>query len=768
MKKYSKILLTLAMFILIPAMCILTACGGKKLENLEIVFASDIGASNFGDCTSVNLAYGDCEGLSNMKINAVYSDGSREDISDSTNLTKSIKYIPCNSSEEISKDMQEFTEKIAQNSLNSGTWKITFGYNEISHELNIIIDLSEENPNYILSIKNTLTDETNTMTYGTKFEALDVSVKVGAEEVDNSYFDVFYLDLEDGEEFDNTKLPEDYYEENKLQYLSLCEILGAGTYKVCARVQQHGNYYLNYSDFIDFEIEKAKIELVSDPSELVFTFALATADSSEKLEDISFDEMFYDSEFLYQTRNLPDNVKFIACSDGIAENNDDDSTDKLTNEFFFYDGSWQDVSEGTYNAGTYNLTLRFVPNSEYLKNFEISDEISATLNFNKCKIDLPYVLVNDSTGGDSPYAEKLQSDGNYITVTSVYTNPIICYATTMGTTNTFYGTFEQDSNNDLTEIEVAKENMSLKCYYYTHRACGDNEVFTIQLVPFRNFEFINSSVATTFDERDFTITNGIATFSWKINPAGFDEIYKASVESTSYIDPIQNYNVNSSMPNVYSTTPTYNSDGTVDLRIGGSLDKTYFDDFDVTLTLVDSSVGTLSQDKNDKLHYTFTPANKTEYVDSINVNLLIKLKSDVISSLSFSIDNNGIAFDNTLSVRLNPIDPDYSFAIAHNNYAYEIAESQYATFFTLSSDAQVSTFKDIFLSNDCGTWTIEKEVNGTWVIVDMNDASEIEYSTQENLGQKYRYSFTPKSECPYVNDFSQIEFYLAQETTEHY
>ncbi|MGN0961400.1 MAG: hypothetical protein ACI4PF_04290, partial [Christensenellales bacterium] len=696
------------------------------------------------------------------KINAVYSDGSKEEISDSSSLTKSIKYIPCNSSEEISKDMQDFMEKIAQNSLNSGTWKITFGFNEISHELYINIDLSEDKPNYILSIKNTLTDETNTMTYGTRFEALDISVKLGAEEVDKSYFDVFYLDLEDGEEYDSTKHPEDYYEENKLQYLSLCDILRAGTYKVCARVQQYGNYYLNYSDFIDFEIEKAKIELVSDPSELVFTFALATADSSEKLEDVTFDEMFYDSEFLHQTRNLPEDVKFIACSDGIAENNDADSTDKLTNEFFFYDGYWQDVSEGTYNAGTYTLTLRFVPNTEYLKNFEFSDEISATLNFNKCEINLPCVVVNDSTGGDSPYAEKLQSDGNYITVTSVYTNPIICYTTTVGTTNTMQGAFIKD---DKDEIEVAEED-NQKRRYYTHRACGDNEVFTVKLVPFRNFEFKNSSVATNFDERDFTITNGIAIFSWKINPAGFDEIYNASNDSTSDVDPIQNYNVNSSLSD--DITPTYNIDGTVDLRIGGSLDASYFDDFDVIMTLVDSNVDILTKDENDDLHYTFKPASTTEYVGSINVRLSIKLKSDVISSLSFSIDNNGIAFDNTLSVRLNPIDPDYSFAIAHNNYAYNIGESQDATFFTLSSDAQVTTFKDIFLSNDCGTWTIEKEVNGTWVNVDMDDAGEIEYSTQENLQRKYRYSFTPKSECPYVNDFSQIEFYLAQETIEQY
>lgn len=754
----------LAMFILIPAMCILTACGGKKLENLEIVFASDIGALDFGDSTSLNLAYGDCEGLSNMKINAIYSDGSKEDISDNSSLTMAIKYIPANSLEEISKDKQEFMQKIAQNSLNSGTWKITFGYNEISHELNIIIDLSEENPNYILSIKNTLTDETNSMAYGTRFEALDISVKLGDEEVDKSYYDVYYLDLEDGEEFDSTKLPEDYYEENKLQYLSLWEILGAGTYKVCARVQQYGNYYLNYSDFIDFEIEKAKIELVSDPNDLVFTFELGTADSSEKLEDISFYEMFYDTDFVHRTRLLPENVKFIACSDGIAENNDDDSTDKLTNEvtFAYYNGQWQDINEGTYNAGTHNLTLKFVPNSEYSRNYEISDEMTATLNFNKCQIDLPYVIISDSTGGVTSYAENLKSDGNYIEVTSDYANPIICYTTAVGTINTFNGTFMPDSINEITKI-VADD----KCYYYTHRACGDNEVFTIQLVPFKNFEFINSSVATTPDQRDFTITNGIATFSWKINQAGFDEIYKVSGEPTSYVDPIQNYHVNSSLPNVYNTTPTYNQNGTVDLRLGGSLDATYFNDFDVTLTLADSSVGTLTQDENDKLHYIFTPANKTEYVNSINVNLLIKLKSDVVSSLSFSTDNNGVAFNGVLSVSLSQIDPISSFTIAHNMYDYDLGNSQYAHFLILPADANVTTFNDIFFSNDCGTWTIEKEDNGSWVSVEMANASEVVYSTQENLAQKYRYSFTPKSECSYVSSFDKVEFYLAQETQQY-
>ena len=57
--------------------------------------------------------------------------------------------------------------------------------------------------------------------------------------------------------------------------------------------------------------------------------------SSTDGEDISFYEMFYDTDFVHRTRLLPENVKFIACSDGIAENNDDDSTDKLTNEFIF-------------------------------------------------------------------------------------------------------------------------------------------------------------------------------------------------------------------------------------------------------------------------------------------------------------------------------------------------------------------------------------------------------------------------------------------------
>ena len=765
MKKYSKILFMLAMFILIPAMCILTACGGKKLENLEIVFASDIGALDFGDSTSLNLAYGDCEGLSDMKINAIYSDGSKEDISDNSSLTMAIKYIPANSLEEISKDKQEFMQKIAQNSLNSGTWKITFGYNGISHVFDIHIDLSAENPNYTLTIKNTLTDKTNSMAYGTKYEALDVSVKLGSEDVDNSYYNIYYLDLEDAEEFDSTKDPEDYYDENKLQDLSLCDVLGAGSYKVCARVQQYGNYELNYSDFIDFEIEKAKIELVSDPNDLVFTFELGTADSSEKLEDISFYEMFYDTDFVHRTRLLPENVKFIACSDGIAENNDDDSTDKLTNEFIFayYNGQWQDISEGTYNAGTHNLTLKFVPNSEYSRNYEISDEMTATLQFNKCQIDLPYVIISDSTGGITSYEEKLKSDGNHIAVTSDYANPIICYTTAVGTINN--GTFMPDSINEITKI-VADD----KCYYYTHRACGDNEVFTIQLVPFRNFEFINPSDETTSNQRrNFTITNGIATFSWKINQAGFDEIYKVSGEPTSYVDPIQNYHVNSSLPNVYNTTPTYNQNGTVDLRLGGSLDATYFNDFDVKLTLAGSSVGTLAQDKNDKLHYIFTPANKTECVNSIKVNLLIKRKSDVVSSLSFSTKNDGVAFNGDLSVSLSQIDPSSSFTIAHNMYSYDLGNSQYATFFTLSSDAQVTTFSDIFFANDCGTWTIEKEDNGSWVSVEMTNASEVVYSTQENLAQKYRYSFTPKSECSYVSSSSvdKVEFYLAQETQQY-
>ena len=756
MRKYSKILLAIAIFILIPSACILTACGGKKLANLEIVFASDIGASNFGDSTSLNLAYGDCEGLSNMKINAVFSDGSKEEISDNSSLTMAIKYIPVNSSEEISKDKQEFMQKIAQNSLNSGTWKITFGYNGISHVFDIHIDLSAENPNYTLTIKNTLTDKTNSMAYGTKYEALDVSMKLGSEEVDNSYYNIYYLDLEDGEEFDSTKHPKDYYDENKLQYLSLCDVLGAGSYKVCARVQQYGNYELNYSDFVDFEIEKAKIELVSDPNDLVFNFELATADSTEKLEDISFYEMFYDTDFLYGTRLLPENVKFIACSDGIAENNDDESTDKLTNEFTFayYNGQWQNVNEGKYNAGTHNLTLKFVPNSEYSRNFEISDEITATLQFNKCQIDLPYVVINDPTGGYSLYAEKLQSDGNHIVVTSDYANPIICYTTTVGTTNTFDDTFMPDSNNEITKI-VADD----KCYYYTHRACGDIEVFTIQLVPFTNFEFINSSVATTSDQRRaFTITNGIATFSWKITTPSFDEIYNASAE------PIQNYHVNSSLPNVYSTTPTYNQNGSVDLRLGGSLDATYFNDFDVTLTLAGSSVGTLVQDENDKLHYIFTPANKTEYVSSINVKLLIKLKSDVVSSLSFSTDNNGVAFNGDLSVSLSQTDPRSSFTIAHNMYAYDLGNSQYADFLILSADANVTTFNDIFLSNECGTWLIEKYDNETWTDVDMTDPSEIEFSTQGNALQKYRYTFNPNSNRPYVSAFYQVKFYLAQET----
>ena len=132
--------------------------------------------------------------------------------------------------------------------------------------------------------------------------------------------------------------------------------------------------------------------------------------------------------------------------------------------------------------------------------------------------------------------------------------------------------------------------------------------------------------------------------------------------------------------------------------------------------------------------------------------------------MSFSTDNNGVAFNGDLSVSLSQIDPRSSFTIAHNMYAYDLGNSQYADFLILSADANVTTFNNIFLSNECGTWLIEKYDNETWTDVDMTDPSEIKFSTQGNALQKYRYTYTPNSECPYVSAFYQVEFYLAQET----
>ena len=70
-------------------------------------------------------------------------------------------------------------------------------------------------------------------------------------------------------------------------------------------------------------------------------------------------------------------------------------------------------------------------------------------------------------------------------------------------------------------------------------------------------------------------------------------------------------------------------------------------------------------------------------------------------------------------------------------------------------------FGDIFLPTVCGTWTVEKYVNSTWESVDMTDATELVYSTEDNLQQKYRCSFTPNSNYPYVINYDNVEFYLA-------
>lgn len=744
-KQPLKILLMLAMFILIPAVCILTACGGKKLQKLEIVISND---SAYSDdfSTSVTLEYGNCECISNLNINAVYSDGSKEDISGSENLTTSITYIPYDSLvDPISKDMLEFMQKVSNNTLDSGSWKVTFGYNGISHELNIFVELSTENPNYSLSIKNILTKETNSMAYGTKSQALEPSVKLGSSNIDASLCEIFILDK--SEEYDSDKLPKDYFEEDKLIYLDHCSALNVGTYKVCARVQRNGNYDTGFSNFIDFEIKPAKIQLISDPSELQFSFTLAT--SSEKLEDVTFNEMFY--ELTAQQRVLP-SVRFLACSDGDDTNNDVDSyeVDKLTNEFIFDTGYWIDVSpstsEKTYNAGNYQLALKFVPGLDNADNFSISDTIGARLTFNKNEIDLPYVQVSDALGNTtSTYEENLKSDGNFLIVGTTYVNQILCYTTTF-------------DRNIITEEVVKKENSADLYYYCTHRATGDAENdFKLTLTPYKNFKFVASSWYYTYsmDYRDFTIqSDGTATYSWRINKANFIDMYRTDSSPTLSVLPIQNANINSLLPTSYSTTPAYNTNGTVDLRIGGTYDSTYFDNFDVVLTLTNPTVGTLTLGK-DKLHYTFTPANKTEYIDSINVNLNITLNSSALYSLSFSTEND-IAFNGTLNVDLDPIDPLLDLTIAHKFYVY----SEF-NLFEISSNEQVTKFGDIFLPTVCGTWTVEKYVNSTWESVDMTDATELVYSTEDNLQQKYRCSFTPNSNYPYVINYDNVEFYLA-------
>ena len=625
LNKKNVFLLFLSFCINFVVLLIITSCGGgSHTINQLTVKVNGIEEGN----AYLDLDYGDTECLKNYSLEIVYSDNSTKDVTNDKELNASIIYTTPDTANNVSKEMHEFVGKINSNSLDSGVWEVTYTYSGFSCTLRVTVKLSTENPTYSFNIKNTLNNKMNEFNYGTKYEALEIDLKNGDTIIPKDNYTIYYLKLAEGEVFDENKSVREYDNENKLEPVYSTNLLNVNNYKFCAKIAPYGNYNLTYTDFIDVEVKKAKVEMYDKTQEILFTYNIST--SATKTCDLTFAD-FENVNNGTSTFFKPEGIKMIICSDGIDENNDSNE-EKLTDELIIEDiGKWvfADYTK-TYNAGTYDVKAKYIFTEEN-DNYEILEDVDAKLIFNEGEIELPYVYLQGECDNMSIYSEPYKLDGNFISVRSLsewwLSQPF---------------TFEYDT------ALIEKEIEGTDVVFHTDTVIPDgSSEFKISLVPNKNFKFVAStSYHDTYGSNcyDFRIVKGKAEFKWKVVKNRLYDLY----ELNSFENNGINYYYGKLLRDVNIDSEVYlalKENNTIEMRVGLEKEAVIFEEFDILISPVDESYVKIEQDENDRLKYVITVLDREKWEfngKDILLNIEIKLKEDALDSKYITLEEYNI------------------------------------------------------------------------------------------------------------------------------
>lgn len=435
-KKKSFLTYLLAMFLIIPAFLMLSACGEKTFSYLDVKFSNQ--------SSSIACHYGDNTGLDSFEITAHFSDDSTEILS-LQNVSVKIEFCEGNSSNPIELELSSYLEKIESNTLDVGTYTINFTYKgstvSLTAEVYAVANTLDYKLDLTTSVKSmggkTITDN-NVIFFGTKESAINLIVKTNDEIVSNNQIDGLYILMKevDGSEGmleyynvknnmpDNLLTPQVYAEKNMLYNLSddtydhLSEIT-PGEYLICAKFKETNNFYASYSSFQKIKILKAPFtivneELTSDNYDtyggLQYTWAFDVTKSVSK--DVTFNDMLANEENnYYHTNDYFSSGKFSLILNAGQETAEKIITlDNLVNDEGYEDNLSELLKYGNfvavpsdnqtelqvYNAKGEQLTakVKFVPNEDYQNLYEESEPFLIKLTVNKGSYLIPRPTVS--------------------------------------------------------------------------------------------------------------------------------------------------------------------------------------------------------------------------------------------------------------------------------------------------------------------------------------------------------------------------------------
>lgn len=424
-RKSSFLSLVLAICLILPAFVLFAGCGNKA--ELSMLFPEINGSRQ-----SINVLYGNNNGLDNIKVLATYSDGTEKEIALS-DLSLGISFFKYNEQNSSSISFEDYCAKVQANTLDCGSYEFKFTYKGFDSVFYLYVSPVEDAGEYRVAIKSGVHSSLalNHVKYGTKADAYISEIyKVGEsgainpQEVEyyflctkenniSTNYDVSSLSQA---EIDALPTPKEVYnnEENYiLNSFSVLENATPGTYLVCASLKADNNHNSTFTKYTKLVIEKADVALeatkYSGDQNIMYDGEYFYIDYTYNgfanlINDASFNDIIADD---IKTR-LFGNMKLVLKSDGISNNDRDSAQNKLTDEEVveksFFDMEWKtsdgnigsygklvDVSGGVYNAQTncYEVTVKFVSDSEF---YNDSNTVKIALKVNRGPVN---VQAND-------------------------------------------------------------------------------------------------------------------------------------------------------------------------------------------------------------------------------------------------------------------------------------------------------------------------------------------------------------------------------------
>lgn len=438
----------LAVFLFVPGMFLLSACGndGPKISYIK-AFLNGNSADNGNDYSLV-VDYGKTKNLNMIDVKGFYTDGTSADLS-LEDVTVEVKYEPLNG-ESVDSTLKDYLAKVEDTTLEVGRWSLEFGYNGFVSKIFITVNKIDDDSLYVLTLHDNLHTylDDNCIEYGTKMGAVqhNVNKDLSIENIEESKIAGLYilakvennqtscLDVSDlsNEELAALPTPKMAYNSDAEGYslveFARTEYIPCGAYYVCAKIYGGNNHSDAWTEYTKLKVERAKYFV--ETTDLTVTY---TYNGDLQTQNMLFSEIMSNSA----DTKISGTMNLVIKSDMNDKNNTTaDATRKLTLEEYytktFNDEFWTiiygedspcmfgdmvDVNQSErYNFSSEGHTVKvvLVPNDDYAPFFAQSDEFKITLLIVRGTVTSPMVIGYSEVSDDDKESAGRQALSLYI------------------------------------------------------------------------------------------------------------------------------------------------------------------------------------------------------------------------------------------------------------------------------------------------------------------------------------------------------------------